>query len=583
MSAPPSIRPLASPSAAGGRQAADHEPRFIVLPLVVERAHVFGVLQVEGASSLEEADVVFVNAIITQVAVALHRQLAIDAAEARVHAQLDFTRAITGSLGEGIVATDSRGCISFLNPAAEQLLGCAEHDVLGAPAAEVIRVRRAVGGEHDVVECPLVRALGSGGRIASDDHVFVTDDGRVVPVSYIAAPIHGAGGVSGAVLACRDVVAAKRSERIQRLHADCSAALGESLAPPAILEALVRCLVPNFADACFVEPPGTHAAIAAKTLVLVPLTTSGRSFGALSFMMVVPGRIFTKEDHDAAAEIGRRTAVALDKARLHAQTEKAVRDRDEVLAVVSHDLRSPLNTIVMAVMSIRETARPVDAEITRKVDIIGRAATRMSRMTRDLLDASSIEGNRLAIDPKPTRISAIAKDLEEALDETARARGLTLTVHESDVTLLAHCDHDRILQVLTNLVGNAIKFTAPDGRIDVRLEADGDDVRLTVTDTGPGISPELLPHVFDRHRQAVETAAQGRGLGLFITKGIVEAHGGRIDVESEPGVGTTFAIVLPRVRGGVAKASGPLTSGGRRPTDEREEAPSRAGGDSPRD
>ncbi len=577
VSSPPSIRALAAPPRAVGREPAEGAQRFVVLPLVVERARVFGVLQVESVASLDEADIVFVDAVVNQVAIALHRQLAIDAAEARVRSQLDFTRAITASLGEGVVATDARGCISFLNPVAEQLLGCSEREVLGAPAAEVVQVRRADGGDHE--ECPLVRALATASRVASDDHAFVTHDGRVVPVSYIAAPIRNASGVSGAVLACRDVVAAKRSERIQRLHGDCSAALGRSLALPSILDALVRCLVPTFADACTVEATGTDATSATETVITVPIATSGRSFGVLTSRMVTPGRTFAREDREVAEEIGRRAAIALENAHLHAQTEKAVRDREEILAVVSHDLRSPLNTIVLAVMAIRETARAVDANITRKVDIIGRAADRMSRMTRDLLDASSIEGNRLAIDPKPTRIAAIATDLVEALDETARARSVTLTVQQSDVALLAHCDHDRILQVLTNLVGNAIKFTPAGGFIDVRLEGDGDDVRFTVTDTGSGISPDLVPHVFERNRQATETASQGRGLGLFIAKGIVEAHRGRIQVESEPGAGTTFQVRLPRVRGrDVAKTDGMVTWGQRRPAIAQGPSPSPAGG-----
>jgi signal transduction histidine kinase len=201
-------------------------------------------------------------------------------------------------------------------------------------------------------------------------------------------------------------------------------------------------------------------------------------------------------------------------------------------------------------MLFRERIRsaPADVEDSRMVDVIGRAADRMSRMTRDLLDVSSIEANQLSVDPQPTRVATIVHDLVEAVEGTAKDRSLELCVKDADPTLVAHCDRDRILQVLTNLVGNAVKFTPPGGRIDVSIEPAGDLVRFVVSDTGSGIAPELLPHVFERNRQAPETAAQGRGLGLFITKGIVEAHGGRIRVQSAVGAGTDFEFSVPRAR-----------------------------------
>lgn len=572
---PPSVRRLPPTASSSIEADASFAPRpYVVLPLVVRRAHVFGALQVESTAVLAEADVLFLDAVANQVAVAIDRQLAIDGAEARVRAQLDFTRAITGSLGEGVVATDLDGCISFMNPAAEQILGWPEGDVVGKPVEEVLRVRRAEANDHEEVVCPLLRALAMRHRIVSDDHAFVDADGRAIPVSYIAAPIGSSHQCTGAVLAFREVLAVKRAERAQRLLAACSAALGESLDPKTMLGALVQCVVPLFADACFIDlmdgdESTARVAFAAATgndvdappaaELVVPLRGRGRSFGRLTFAMAAE-RMHSAADFAVAEEIARRTGIALENARLHAQTEKAVRDRQEILALVSHDLRSPLHTIVMAVGAIRDRARPAElhGEDVRTIDIIARAASRMARMTRDLLDVSSIDANTLAIDPKPTRVAAILVDLLEALQATATSRSLDLSVTQSDPTLIASCDHDRILQVLTNLVGNAIKFTPPEGQIDVAVEPDGDVIRFVVCDTGSGIAADLVAHVFDRHRQAAETASQGRGLGLFITKGIVEAHGGRIRVDSEPGVGTAFEFCLPRVVGRPVVKTAPM-------------------------
>jgi PAS domain S-box-containing protein len=555
---PPAVGTSPAEAAIGPR-------RYVVLPLVVRRAHVFGVLQVESASAISEADVLFLDSVTNQVAVAIDRQMSIDAAEVLLHAQLDFTRAITGSLGEGVIATDADGSISFMNPAAEEILGWSERAVVGQPVDEVLRVRGGEGGDRETVWCPLRQALATGERVVSDDHAFVAADGRAILVSYIAAPICGAHGTSGAVLAFREVLEVKRAERAQRLLAECSAALGESLDPAAMLAALVERVVPWFADALYLDVTDAHGSPsrfelssteAAETKAKVPLAqlvvslrARGRSFGTLTFVLTRSEYAYSPVDVAVAQEIGRRTAIALENARLHAQTEKAVRDRQEILAVVSHDLRSPLNTIAMAADSIQERARSAQRqdEDTRTVAMIARAAARMLRMTQDLLDVSSIEANQLAIDPKPTRVTAIVHELLEALDGTARERSLELTATQTDPTLVVYCDRDRILQVLTNLVGNALKFTGPGGRIDVAIEPNGDQVRFIVCDTGSGISPELVPHVFDRYRQAAETASQGRGLGLFITKGIVEAHGGVIRVDSEPGLGTAFEFSLPRL------------------------------------
>jgi PAS domain S-box-containing protein len=553
------LPPLAD---AGSVPVGTGDNRFLQVPLLVDRGRVFGVLQVEGPHALDEADVFFVNAAANQLAVAIDRQATIDLAEARVRAQLDFTRTLTGSLGEGVVATDVHARITFVNPAAEELLGYSEASVLGTLAPDVLRVQGVDGAMLEHAEWPLLRALETQTRVVCDDHSFVGRDGAPVPVSYTASPIRSDGRLSGAVMVFRDVLAVRRSERAQRLLADASAALGDSLDYATTLAALVRCTVPSFADVCAVdevEEAGTSArvedashdparpAVALdRSRIVVPLCVRGRAFGVLTFGMADSGRQFATDDLQLAQELGHRAATAIDNARLHRSMQDAVRDRQDILAIVSHDLRSPLNTISMAAATLVADADRPAIDRRRAAEMIARGAKRIERMTNDLLDMSSIEAGHLAIDAKPTAVGKIVDDIMEAMGRQAATSSIELVASAGDPLLLVRCDHDRILQALSNLVSNAIKFTPAGGRIELSVEATEGFVRFAVSDTGSGIAAELVPRLFERYRQAAETSSMGRGLGLFITKGIVEAHGGGIDVESAPGRGTTVFFGLPR-------------------------------------
>jgi signal transduction histidine kinase len=181
----------------------------------------------------------------------------------------------------------------------------------------------------------------------------------------------------------------------------------------------------------------------------------------------------------------------------------------------------------------------------RQLEILRRAADGMNRLIQDLLEVARIEsGQGLTIEPGRRNVALLLADACELFQQPAEEKGLRLECSSPPEDLAIHADRDRLLQVMSNLIGNALKFT-DEGGITVRAERMGEDVRVSVSDTGPGIPEGDRVHLFERFWQARQSRRGGAGLGLAITKGIIEAHGGRIWVESEVGRGTTFFFTLP--------------------------------------
>ena len=284
-------------------------------------------------------------------------------------------------------------------------------------------------------------------------------------------------------------------------------------------------------------------AIGIESVMLVPLVVHDRLAAVLSTVWCGSGHRYRPEDVDVTQEFARRAALALENALVNDVAQAAIRARDQVLGLVAHDLRNPLGTIVTAAALLRRVGETPRSR--RPIDAIERAAIRMNRLIQDLLDVTRMEGGTLPLEPGAVETRQLIADCLDAQQELATSASLELRLDLEENLPDVWAVRDRLLQVFENLIGNAIKFTDPGGYIVVGAASRDREVHFWVRDSGSGIAEEDVLHVFDRFWQADNARHRGTGLGLLIAKGIVEAHGGRIWVESTKGHGSTFFFTIP--------------------------------------
>ncbi|HEX7489103.1 MAG TPA: HAMP domain-containing sensor histidine kinase, partial [Anaeromyxobacteraceae bacterium] len=237
--------------------------------------------------------------------------------------------------------------------------------------------------------------------------------------------------------------------------------------------------------------------------------------------------------------------------------QEATRVREEVLAIVSHDLKTPLGALHMGAQVVARLA-PVGAqgeELRRAANTVRRTAERMGRLIHDLVDVASMEAGRLSLSRARHDAATIAREVVEALSPLAVERAVELTF-DADEPLPLGADRDRLHQVLTNLISNALQVTPAGGKVKVASHREGSEVVFSVSDTGPGIPAEDLAHLFERWYRGRRAPYPGSGLGLAIARAIVEGHGGRIWVESEEGAGSAFSFAIPIQPSSAAGLSG---------------------------
>jgi len=286
-----------------------------------------------------------------------------------------------------------------------------------------------------------------------------------------------------------------------------------------------------------------------KSIVVVPLVNQDHLLGTIAFYSGDESHIYTPRDVEYFEEIALRSSLAFENARLYAQSQNLNRAKDHFLAMLSHELRTPMN-VILGWLEILTTEDVDDETYAQAMDTLNRNAKVQIQLINDLLDVSRIINGKLSLHATKTNVGFMTVGAVDSVQPATRAKNIQTSIHtEGDLT--AFVDSERIQQVLWNLLSNAVKFTPSGGRIEVRVVGDPRSVTITVTDTGQGIDEKFLPYVFDRFRQEENSLTRsqgGLGLGLSIVRYIVEGHGGTIQVSSEGrNRGTTFTVVLPKV------------------------------------
>jgi signal transduction histidine kinase/PAS domain-containing protein len=563
---------------------------------------------------VDEGMLHLMTAIGQQICLVLHREEAQAAALEALERSREELETVLRALPDGITVRDAAGRLVYANEAIARAVGLPDlraspgellgqfrmWDEQGRPlsADEIPRLDPPAGGEERLLR---YRPIGRGGQDGQGGH-----DGGDRWVSVKAAPVADARGGSGrVVIVMRDVTAERRDQEWQRFLGDASTALASSMDLPAALEELAALAARTVADRCAVvlrrgsgEPRvsafasavradasdretvergrtdslrAAQAAMTSQQPVLenepgrssmaVPLHLRGQTVGALVLAALGEGRRYGPSDLGSAQELARRASIAIDNVRLLAEAQESVRAREDLLAIVSHDLRNPLGVVLASSALLLKSSLPPEppgkeGRARRQVEAIERAGNRMNRLIRDLLDFAAIQAGHLSVSSHPREVGTLLREVLDALEPLAAAKSIKLVDGSPENSgLNISCDHDRVIQLFSNVVGNAVKFTPEGGTVILRAEPDDAMVRFSVADDGPGITTEELPYVFDRYYQARRRNRDGIGLGLSIARGIVEAHGGRIWVESptaartaakgERAGGTTFFFTLP--------------------------------------
>jgi signal transduction histidine kinase len=286
-------------------------------------------------------------------------------------------------------------------------------------------------------------------------------------------------------------------------------------------------------------------ALSPESAIAVPLMARGNLLGVVILVSSSRYRLYDAADVRLAEELARRAALSIDNAWLFGQAQRALAIRDEVLAIVSHDLRTPVVTIGVVAHLLRQSERSDANELKGFAETMERSVDEMHVLLDDLIDLARIQSGTFSLQTYGEPLDRVVRQVIDGMRVLADAKHQTLAVDVCARLPEVQIDAKRIGQVISNLVGNAITFTGEGGKIGVSARCDADEVVVSITDTGPGIAPDRLVHIFDRALHEPRDKHGKDGLGLSIAKGIVEAHGGTIWAESEVGKGSSFQFTLP--------------------------------------
>lgn len=497
------------------------------------------------------------------------------------------------SVADGVITTDGLGNVTYLNPAAARYCQMSADDCLGKELWSVLNVEEGDRSlQRDRMDSALTqRLLGSPTELT-----LRTQDGDLVTVQERVNLMMAADRQTptGLVLTLTDITDRRRNEERLEFLLSAGNELARGLDFRRTLEIAVRAAVPRLARGCIlgvaprggpwsfaVEPgEGKLAELAQRLfgadpsrgeevaklvrrgeLLVIPpgnrseavpdLAEWGVRYTAwlplmtrhsVGLLLLESPTAWRRDELSLARDFVQRVGLALENALLVLRLEESVRIRDETLAVVSHDLRSPLNALALATDNLVEESDSEDAEDYG--EIVQRSISRMNRLIQDLLDAETMASGRFSVNPEACELGSVVEEISQIHEPLAAAKSLIFELVRPQELPLVVADRHRLIQVLSNLLGNALKFTEQ-GAVRLVVDLDPGGVRFTVEDSGPGIPKDHQPLLFERFWRADRKSA-GSGLGLAIVRGVLLAHGSDIHVDSNPGEGSRFSFVLRR-------------------------------------
>jgi PAS domain S-box-containing protein len=498
------------------------------------------------------------------------------------------------SLGEALIATDNQGRILMVNPPAERLTGLDREEALGRAASEVFQVFDPRTGER--LPDPLMASLREEIPVDVAGRVEALEGDETVPVEGVAAPIRDVdGSILGGILIFRDVSAARRaeaelraSESRFRLMADSAPVFIWTAGPDSLFDFVNQTWL-RFTGRTFRQEVGNgwaegiHAEDIDRTMMIYLESFERRAQFEMEFRMrrydgayrwifcrgtprfggdrefdgYIGSCIDITERKEAEEERERVTANLAEAAEVLAASN---RSKDEFLATLSHELRTPLTAVLGWTHLLREGHLDHNAR-EAALETIERGARSQVRLVDDILDVSRIITGKLSVARDPVDLVASVETSVSSLRPWAAERRIELHLHLPSDAIVVEGDAERLRQIVSNLVTNAIKFSPVQSSVEIVLEAGEGMAILSVTDRGVGISTEFLPHVFDRFSQAevgLTRSHGGLGLGLAIVRHLVELHGGRVSVHSDgPGQGARFEVRFPIAEPGAGLSLSP--------------------------
>ena len=485
------------------------------------------------------------------------------------------------SIGDAVIATDTDARVMFMNPTAQRLTGWTQTEATGRPLHDIFNIVNE--DTRNTVESPVSKAIRMGAIVGLANHtLLIAKNGTEHPIDDSAAPIRDeAGNILGVVMVFHDIAERRAAEKAQARLAEIVDSSEDAIVAKDLngiiqawnqgaehlfgysaKEAIGKSITIIIPQDRLDEEANVLARIRSGERIAHFETIRRRRDGSLVEISLSVSPLKNRRGEiigasKTARDITERKrlqaeleAHLINEQSLRMEAESANRSKDLFLATLSHELRTPLNAIVGWV-SILRAGGCKEEDFREGLEVIDRNAKAQVQLIDDVLDVSRIVSGKLQLNVQRCEVASVIGAAVDAVRPAADAKGIRIRTQIDPSASPGTCDSARIQQVVWNLLTNAIKFTSKGGQVKVALDREHSMTRITVSDTGQGISPAFLPHVFDRFRQADSSTRRkfgGLGLGLSIVKQLVEMHGGTVRAESAgEGHGAKFTVELPIV------------------------------------